>query len=267
MKITILGTGNALVTEIFNTCFTISDGGRHFLIDCGGGNRILKVLKDNGIALSDIHDIFLTHNHLDHLSGVPWMLRMIATAMLNGSYDGDLTLYGHDECIEAVRLISKYTLTRKIQALFDERIHFDTLESGDKRSVIGCETEFFDIYSTKAKQFAMSLTMPDGRKFVYAGDEPLGEENMFYAEGADWLMHEAFCLDNEADVFKPYPKSHGTVKDAAEKAERCGVKNLILIHTEESHGKERKALYSAEAKRYYTGRLFVPDDYEVITLE
>ena len=49
MKLTILGTGNATVTECYNTCFALSDGNRHFLVDTGGGNRILKVLKDTGI--------------------------------------------------------------------------------------------------------------------------------------------------------------------------------------------------------------------------
>ena len=57
MKLTILGTGNATVTECYNTCFALSDGNRHFLVDTGGGNRILKVLKDTGIQLEDILDI------------------------------------------------------------------------------------------------------------------------------------------------------------------------------------------------------------------
>ena len=45
MKLTILGTGNATVSECYNTCYAISDEGKHFLVDAGGGNRILKVLK------------------------------------------------------------------------------------------------------------------------------------------------------------------------------------------------------------------------------
>lgn len=61
MKLTILGTGNATVSECYNTCYAISDEGKHFLVDAGGGNRILKVLKDTGIDMNDIHDIFVTH--------------------------------------------------------------------------------------------------------------------------------------------------------------------------------------------------------------
>lgn len=70
MKLTILGTGNAAVTECYNTCFVLSEGDRHFLVDAGGGNQILKILKDVNIRLEDIHDIFLTHEHIDHLLGL-----------------------------------------------------------------------------------------------------------------------------------------------------------------------------------------------------
>ena len=37
MKLTMLGTGNALVTECYNTCFVLSDGNDHFMVDGGGG--------------------------------------------------------------------------------------------------------------------------------------------------------------------------------------------------------------------------------------
>ena len=68
MKLTILGTGNATVTECYNTCFALSEEGKHFLVDCGGGNRILKVLKETKISLEDVHDIFITHEHADPYS-------------------------------------------------------------------------------------------------------------------------------------------------------------------------------------------------------
>lgn len=48
MKITMLGTGNALVTECYNTCFVLEDEGKYFMIDGGGGNEVLKQLKRAG---------------------------------------------------------------------------------------------------------------------------------------------------------------------------------------------------------------------------
>ena len=45
MKLTMLGTGNALVTECYNTCFVLSDGNDHFMVDGGGGMTVLHQLK------------------------------------------------------------------------------------------------------------------------------------------------------------------------------------------------------------------------------
>ena len=36
MNITMLGTGNAMVTECYNTCFVLEDGDKHLLVDGGG---------------------------------------------------------------------------------------------------------------------------------------------------------------------------------------------------------------------------------------
>ena len=33
MKLTMLGTGHATVTKCYNTCFALTEGNRHFLVD------------------------------------------------------------------------------------------------------------------------------------------------------------------------------------------------------------------------------------------
>ena len=65
------------------------------LVDAGGGNQILKRLKDAGIPLSQIHDIFITHEHIDHLLGLIWLVRMIGQNMNKGKYEGNLNIYCH----------------------------------------------------------------------------------------------------------------------------------------------------------------------------
>ena len=86
------------------------------------------------------------------------------------------------------------------------------------------------------------------------------------AAGADWMMHEAFCLYEDREIFKPYEKHHSTAKDACELAERLGVKHLILYHTEDTNLAKRKELYTAEGSSYFDGELLVPDDREVIEI-
>ena len=48
--------------------------------------------------------------------------------------------------------------------------------------------------------------------------------------------------------------------------EELGVKNLILYHTEEKTLDNRKENYTREAAENFKGRIFVPDDLEVIEL-
>lgn len=262
MKLTILGTGNAAVSECYNTCFVLSDKEEYFLVDAGGGNKILKLLKDAGIELEDIHNIFVTHEHIDHVLGVIWLIRMIGHRMNQGKYEGDLRIYCHQELAEKIQTIASLTIQKKVCRHMGERIQFVKVESGEQREIMGCTVTFFDIASTKAKQFGFTMKLKNGGKFTCVGDEPYNEANYEYVKGSSWLLHEAFCLYAEADKFKPYEKHHSTVKEACQLAEELGVPNLLLYHTEETHLKERKELYTAEGQEYYHGNLYVPDDME-----
>ena len=57
MKLTMLGTGNALVTECYNTCFLLEDRGQLFLTDGGGGNTILHQIRAAGYDWMQIRHI------------------------------------------------------------------------------------------------------------------------------------------------------------------------------------------------------------------
>ena len=74
MKLTILGTGNAMVTKCYNTCFAIENDGHYFLVDGGGGNTIMKQLKNVDIDWREITDVFVTHKHIDHIMGIVWII-------------------------------------------------------------------------------------------------------------------------------------------------------------------------------------------------
>ena len=266
MKLTILGTGNAAVTEVYNTCFAFSDADRHFLVDAGGGNQILKRLKDAGIPLKDIHDIFITHEHIDHLLGLIWLVRMIGQNMNKGKYEGDLRIYCHADLIPVIRTITDLTIQKKVTKHIGERIQLIPVEHGETREIIGCPVTFFDIYSTKAKQYGFTAMLPGGVKFTCAGDEPYNEKDYEFVKGSDWLMHEAFCLYGEADEFGPYEKHHSTVKEACQTAEQLQIPNLILYHTEDKNIARRKELYTSEGRGFYRGSLYVPDDMETFEI-
>ena len=266
-RLIMLGTGNALVTRCYNTCFAIQDDDEYFLVDSGGGNGIMRQLQDADISMAQIHHIFLTHEHTDHLLGMIWMIRMIATKMRREQYEGNLRIYCHSALVETVRTIANLTLPKKFTRLLDHRIQFVPLHDGDTKHILDYDVTFFDILSTKAKQYGFTMRLKNGQKLTCAGDEPLNENCFGYAEGSDWLMHEAFCLYSQRDQYNPYEKHHSTVREACELAAYLNVPNLILYHTEDDNIERRKALYTAEGRLYYKGNLYVPDDLECIELD
>lgn len=266
MKLTLLGTGHALVTECYNTCFVISEENNHFLVDGGGGNTILRQLKHADIPLSDVHDIFITHKHTDHILGIVWVVRTVCYSMIRGEYDGILKIYGHDEVLTLLRDMCRNLLWEKEAALIGDRVKLYEVTDGQTADIIGHETTFFDVGSTKARQFGFSMEIGNRETLTCCGDVPLSENGMQYAEKSKWLLHEAFCLYSEREIYHPYEIHHSTVKDACEMAERLGIPNLVLYHTEDDHIADRKALYSREGTMYYHGNLFVPNDLETIEL-
>ena len=268
-QITMLGTGNATVSQIYNTCFVLQTPSTLMLVDAGGGNGILAQLKKVNVQISDIHHLFVTHAHTDHVLGVIWVIRMVAQCK---GYEGLLHVYGNDKVMKVIKTIIDMILAKKQLAKVAERVVFHQLEDGDCFEVGDMKLECFDIQSTKEKQFGFRAELPSsdesGKPLVLAclGDEPYNEQNRRYIVGADWMMCEAFCLYADRDTFKPYEKCHSTALDAGKLAAELGVKNLILYHTEEKTLDNRKENYTREAAENFKGRIFVPDDLEVIEL-
>ena len=262
----VFGTGNAAVTRCYNTCFAVRTGDSYFMVDAGGGNGILRILKDMDISLDQIHHMFVTHEHSDHILGVVWMIRMIASRMIAGKYEGNFYIYCHDQLTDTIAAPCRLTPQQTICRLIDNRIWLMPVTDGQTERILDYDVTFFDIHSTKARQFGFTMKLENGKKFTCVGDEPFNPACRPFVEGSDWLLHEAFCLYGEREKYKPYEKHHSTVKDACELAAELHVPNLVLWHTEDDHIEERKALYTAEGKKYYSGNLFVPDDEEIIDL-
>ena len=158
-------------------------------------------------------------------------------------------------------------LNDKQSKALTDRLHLVTVKSGDTVNDMGLRLDFFDILSTKDQQFGCRITLPSNKVVVYLGDEPYRDPVYDYAKNADYLLHEAFCLYRDRDLYKPYEKHHLTAKDASINATRLKAKNLIMIHTEDVTLAQRISLYTEEARPHFTGPIYVPDDLEVITLD
>ncbi len=265
MKLRILGTGNAGALQCYNTCFVLDDEGQYFLIDCGGGNTLLKQLAYFRIALNDISHVFISHRHLDHLTGALWIMRM-SLKRIKDQKRSFINIYAHDEVINILRQNAQLLFTRDEYEVIDSGFNLVEVNDGDKFDINGRTYHFFDIHSNKAKQFGFYTELKKGR-LCFLGDEPYRDCEYEYTHNATYLLHEAFCLDSEKDIYHPYAIAHTTVKDAAENASKLNIKNLLLYHTQDNRLESRKDLYTLEAARYFNGNIYVPDDLDTIEWE
>ena len=249
-RITMLGTGHAMVFDCFNTCFVYENENGKMLVDTGGGGQLLGQMRKAGIDDWDISAVFVSHRHTDHIMGLPWLFRGL----------------GRD---------------RKL------KLEFITVRDGDTAEILGRHVEFMDLHSPNVPQFGFKLTLEDGCAMVFHGDVPFHEANRERITGAEWLLHEAFNLSTEKMGPPPGGKGgpppmgkggpggpppggkgpgHSTVKQAASYARSLRVKNLLLFHGSDNDIQNRKAAYTAEARTEFDGPIYVPDDLEVIDL-
>ena len=271
MKLIFLGTGSAMVCNCYNTCFLLeNEAGELFLTDAGGGNGILKQMQLAGKDFLRLHDVFVTHAHTDHILGVIWVVRKVVMLIKeDGVYEGQLRLYGHSEALELVRDMCSRLLPPRLLQVLQERVEFKVMEDGDSTEFFSqdkIKLTAFDIHSVKTKQFGYRLELPGGKSLTCLGDEPFNELNRAYVEGTDWLLCEAYCRYEDRELFRPYEKNHSTVKEAAELATQLGAGQLVLYHTEEKTLPVRKRTYTAEAREYFAGGIFVPEDLEEIEI-
>lgn len=265
-KLVVLGTGSANVTLCYNTCFALHDGKRAILVDAGGGNGILHILDQAGLDLAHIRHAFVSHQHTDHLLGMIWIVRRVATLMLAGQYEGNFLIHAGGGLVEILRTIVQLTLAPVMADLVDKRILLKKVRDGETCLLEDYPFTFFDLGSNLTRQFGFSTRLHNGRSLVFLGDEPLHEAGRPYAQNCDWLLSEAYCLYAERSIFKPHEKFHSTVREACEAAAECHVKNLVLWHTEDTQLAQRKRLYTEEGRQFFHGNLFVPDDLEEIIL-
>lgn len=264
-KLIVLGTGHATVTNVYNTCFALKEGDEYLLVDAGGGNRILTQLENAHIDLNHIHHLFVSHAHSDHVLGVVWVVRMIGQKMNTNKYAGYFHIYAHKELVEIIKQLCHLTLQNAITDLFDDRMIFHELEDHTQCAILWHNFTFFDIHSTKMKQFGFFYTDKD-KKYTFCGDEPYNEVCQPYVENSYLLMHEAFCLYKDKEIYDPYKKHHSTVKDACELATSLNVEKLILWHSEHDHLQTHQKDYTNEARVYYSKTLYIPNDLDEIEL-
>ena len=264
-EIIMLGTGNGGTIDLYNTCFLIKNEKGVLLVDTGGSIELIKRLKQASVNLEDIKDIFISHSHTDHILGLIWLFKKMSRMVMHGEIKEKINIYCNDVVYDAIKGVSKYILPSLLIEAIYSIINFVVLNDCDKYTINDIQYEFFDICAKGTKQFGFECLL-NGKRFVFLGDETLNPVLYERVKNADFVTHEAFCLDAQENIFHAYEKNHSTALSAAKVMNKLNIKNLILYHTEESHGKDRQKLYCLEAQSVFNGKVIVPNDLDIIEI-
>lgn len=267
MEIVMLGTGHATVTKCYNTCFVICENNESFLVDAGGGNGVLKQLEEANINVSTIENMFISHTHTDHIMGAVWIIRVIGRKYIVDNYDKPFFIYGNIEVVNAIKKMCEAVLPEKWTNIFDDKIIFNTVDTGAEANILGKKVQFFDINAKKVKQTGFMMWLNENDKFTFIGDETCSETTKQYVKDSKWLFADAYMAGKEAEEYDPIKRHHhSTVKFVAELCKESNVENVIMSHTVDTDLKNRKRVFTEDAKKYYKGNVFVPDDLEKIII-
>ena len=228
-KFYVLGTCAGISDKGFTLSGVLQHNDKFLLVDTGGGMQILKQLRLSGINISTIHDVFISHKHIDHLLGLIPFIRKIFHGIRLNQYEGVLNVYCAKDIKEIVDYIIKATFHDYMIELYNEMIKYHILQDGQEYDVIGYKMKIIDIYSVASVQFGFEIFLEDNKRLLYLGDVPCADQNKNIVQNADWVLHEAlWTKENNKYSFLTDNKKHSTDLDVCKRMNDLNVKNLIL---------------------------------------
>ena len=266
-KIIILGTGSGITINCYSLSALLENNeGNYLLIDTGSGNQILNHLRIKNIDINRIHDIFISHKPIDHLWGIIPLLRYIIQQYSKENYNGDLNIYCAEEIKQIIDIFIKETFHKNHKDIYNEIVKYHFCEDGKKYNIINYEVEAINTDSIECTQYGFKTILNSGKTLAFLGDVPCSKNVYSRIKNFDWILHEAMCLEEDKERVKPHEKNHSTVKDVAVVMNNLNIKNLLLWHCIDNNIEMRKALFTKEAKEYFSGNVYVPNDLDEIEL-
>jgi len=296
MRVTFLGTSGAVPTVERNpSAVLLRREGERLLFDCGEGTQRQMMRFSTGFGIAHI---FVTHLHADHVLGIPGLLQtldfndrteplaihapqgtrrrledLITAAGDRPTYPlrihqvqpGETVLDREDYTVEAFGTDHRTTAVGYALVEDDRKGRFDRqtaeeqlgIEPGPKYSKLHAGEPVEHDGRTIQPEEVVGPPRP-GRRVVYTGDTRPTAATVEAAANADLLIHEATFAEDRRD--RAGQTGHTTAKQAAELANRAGVKQLALTHISTRYAGNSRQLQQ-EARDVFEGEAaFVAED-------
>lgn len=269
MRVRLLGTGGAANEARHQAAVLVEWGagaqGGRILLDTGSGLDIVRLLIAVGCEPAEVRDLFVSHQHTDHVGGLePFLLwSIIRTLSKQGRPMADETrVYADRRVLADIKQLFGATVTA-VPRLFGSTLRW--VEAADGESVTlrgGARLIMFPVDHEPPGGGALGCVVEQGgARLVYSGDTRPTDRLIEAARGADLLIHESGGLDaNAAEVHR---QGHSTGGDAGRAAAAARVGRLILTHVPADH---LAASMLAEARAAFGGPVELVTDLALIDI-
>ena len=240
-----LGTNGWYCTETGRTSCVLVDSDRYYIVfDAGDG--IYKL--DSYVTRHKPVHLFLSHFHLDHVSGFHIMSKL--------KLDQGIDIYGQRGTRRTLSRLVQHPFTVPLRDLpIDVRIHELSEGTHEVPFPVTCK---FLLHADPCYGYRVCL---DGKTIAYCTDTAVCDNSLELCKNADLLIHE--CASKSGHSATNWP--HTNPQEAAELALRANVKQLLLTHFDAAIYKsiEDRKQAEAEAKKIFRNTMAAVDGTSV----
>lgn len=270
-KIALIGTGEAFDPNRTNTSYLIEAKDKSIMVDCGydSAKSLMRYLYGTGRSLvTHPSALLLTHEHGDHMSGIPALL-IAMWEEVNGIV-GNCNL-GNKRTLDI--LSSNPSLLEKIPSDVERDCpslwkRFET--EGPKISTrkinpLGDKIYGFEIKSAQTTHsvvnFAYRFELPSGKSFAVSGDGALNDDTKRLFKGVDLLFHEGF------NVLGYEGKNHASIEQVLDYAIEFRIPRIGIVHiNRQERTKTNDIKYLMERAKSAGINLFLPKDHQLVEI-
>jgi phosphoribosyl 1,2-cyclic phosphodiesterase len=214
------------------SCLEVTGGGRRLIFDAGTGIRTLG-LELARLAPLDI-DIYFTHTHLDHLSGLTFFAPLFdvrnSVRMWAGHLEAPYTL---KKVVSNLMQAPIYPVTLEV---FKAKVSFSEFKAGDS---LGCGPVVMRSAPLNHPNGATGYRIEHGGKsicYITDTEHRPGEIDRTIVElcrGADVMIYDSSYTDEEYPRYRGW--GHSTWQEGVRLADVAGVGTLAIFHHDPSH--------------------------------
>jgi ribonuclease Z len=288
IKVILLGTGYPRPDpDRAGPATAVVIGEKIFIVDVGRG--VTRRFWATGLPLKNIHAVFLTHLHSDHVSGLPDLFN---TSWIFGRY-APFELYGPEGTRElAQSMLDFFAVDIPIRREQTEMhpgegatVNTHILEEGVVYEDADLRVTAFRVdHQPVEHAFGFSFDLLDSGEgttlstkggcspgstgtitsVVISGDTRPSENLIKHAKGADLLIHEAYLPEHfdqhdTPEVAARLKAYHTSAVEVGQVAQQAGVPTLVLTHLVPGDPDSEK-LFVERAARHFKGKIIVGRD-------